>query len=277
MCNCLHLKSSYKWIQNINDTIIFFNECIGQHFKARTYYLHVSIMNQHWLTTWSIITTTRQHHSATYLPSIIAKSFCRGLSTSQMKGAGRALTGVEVWKCPHCVRTRPGRCRSEVTLGLLWKQSVLPLAQNERGEPVWVALRKAEFVVPRQLIWEDTEWSFFRGSPTRLHTGRFRGRYREREQKRLFLNKPTQSRTIVPAVQTHLKANKYLGGHQHGRLLSKRAVFPHVNTETSTTGCRRYFSSKQSHAISQLSMSLLSVDASYTQVTLGYRSATTAT
>lgn len=161
------------------------------------------IMNQHWLTTWSII-ITRQHHTASYLPSIIAKSFCRGLSTSQMRGAGRALTGAEVWKCPHCVRTGPGRCRGEVTLGLIWKHSVLPLAQSKRGDPVWLALRRAEFVVLWQLISEDTEWSFFRGSPTRLHIRRFRGRYRGREQKRLFLNRPTQSKTIVPAVNATL-------------------------------------------------------------------------
>ncbi len=65
-----------------------------------------------------------------YLPSIIAMTFCRGLSTSQKRGAGRALTGAEVWKW----RVRAGpEGRGEVVWGLIWKRTVLPLLQNRRG------------------------------------------------------------------------------------------------------------------------------------------------
>lgn len=75
-----------------------------------------------------------------YLPSITAASFCRGLSTSHTTGAGNALTGADVWMwCPHCVR-RQERCRAEVFGGLIRKQSVPPLLQNGVGDPAEAAL-----------------------------------------------------------------------------------------------------------------------------------------
>lgn len=134
-------------------------------------------------------------------------SFCRGLSTSHKTGAGRALTGAEVWKwCPHCVWTGTGlmmsplfvECRPEVVWGPIWKQSVLlPLLQNKSGGPVRVALMWTEFVVLWQLIWEDTVNGSFRICPTCLQTRRFRIRCAGREQKRVLLNRLTQSKTIV--------------------------------------------------------------------------------
>lgn len=70
---------------------------------------------------------------SSYLPSIIAASFCRGLSTSHTAEAGRALEGAEVWKwCPRCFRAGAG-CTQE---------PVFTKLQGNSGGPVLADLAK---------------------------------------------------------------------------------------------------------------------------------------
>ncbi len=137
---------------------------------------------------------------SSYLPSIIAMSFCRGLSTSHMRGAGRALTEAEVWNwCPHWVRRTRPECRDEELWALIWKYTVRPLPQSNSGAP-------AECVVLWQLVWEDTLWCFFRASLASacLQVWQCRVSCAGSEQKRLFLNRLTQSNDIVPAANATL-------------------------------------------------------------------------
>lgn len=122
-----------------------------------------------------------------------------------MRGAGRALTGAEVWKWfPHCVRTGPG-CRGEVDLGpiWIWKHTVLALLGKNTGAAVVVALKWTEFVVLWQLIWEDTDCAFFKRGPAGWRTWTIRVRCTEWEHKRP-LKRLTQRRPIVLAGERKL-------------------------------------------------------------------------
>lgn len=64
------------------------------------------------------------NNQTSYLPTITAASFCRGLSNNHTTGAGIALTEADVCMgCPHCVRPA-GRCGTKETGELIRKQPV---------------------------------------------------------------------------------------------------------------------------------------------------------
>lgn len=121
-----------------------------------------------------------------YLPSIIAASFCRGLSTSHAAAAGRAFKWAEVWKwCPRCFRAGVD-CRDEL--------------QSNSGAPVLADLAKWPKSLTKKALtglWQLTVCTLFTLCPACLHTWRHRDRFTGRKQKRLFFKTLTQRRTIL--------------------------------------------------------------------------------
>lgn len=133
-----------------------------------------------------------------YLPSIIAMSFCRGLSTIHRRGAGRALRGAEVWRWSrHCFRTGPG-CRDKVVLGFtwIWKHTGFAWPQKNTGAAAGAGLKWTEWVVLWQLVWEDPHWVLVWAGPACGRTCTFRVRCTNRAHVRLR-KRVTLSKTIV--------------------------------------------------------------------------------
>lgn len=82
--------------------------------------------------------------NASYLPTITAAIFCRGLISSHTTGAGSALAEEDVCiRCPRCFRSR-GRCGTQGTRVLIQKHPVLLLWFSD--EPAEAALTRS--VVP---------------------------------------------------------------------------------------------------------------------------------
>lgn len=70
----------------------------------------------------------------------MAMSFCRGLSTIHMRGAGIARRGAEVWKCLQ--RDTTVVSRGEDLLGAELKHKFLPFLQRSAGPVAFVFLRQ---------------------------------------------------------------------------------------------------------------------------------------
>lgn len=111
-----------------------------------------------------------------YLPSITAASFCRGLSTIHTAAAGRPFKCAEVWKwCPQCFRTG-AVCRDE---GVFTK-----LQGNNGGAPIWrKSLTTSDFVL-WQLTWKRAVLTLFTGFPVCVQTWGHRDRFLGRKRRR---------------------------------------------------------------------------------------------
>ena len=137
------------------------------------------------------------HHinTASYLPSSIAASFCRGLRTINIRGAGRAFMGAEVWKWrPHLVRAG-AQDTGNVRSAPIWKHTVRPFPPNKTCAPIAVELNWAELVW--KLMNDETEHVFFAGRTACLQIRKFRDRCTLRKERRLFLKTLRQSKDIV--------------------------------------------------------------------------------
>lgn len=117
-----------------------------------------------------------------YLPSITAASFCRGLSTIHTAAAGRPFKCAEVWKwCPQCFRTG-AVCRDE---GVFTK-----LRGNNGGAPaladltIWRKSLTASDFVLWQLTWKRAMLTSFAGCPVCVQTWGRRDRFIGRKRKR---------------------------------------------------------------------------------------------
>lgn len=138
---------------------------------------------------WWIIICVYYLFIYSYLPSIIAASFCRGLSTSHTAAAGRPFKWAEVWKwCTWCFRAGTD-CRDELVFRKL---------QGNSGGPVPASLGKWPVSLTQTaltVLWQLTV--LFTLCPACLHSWRHRNRFTGRKQKRLFLKTLTQTSTIL--------------------------------------------------------------------------------
>lgn len=126
-----------------------------------------------------------------YLPSIIAASFCRGLSTSHTAAAGRPFKCAEVWKlCPRCFRAGAD-CRDELVFRKLQGNSGGPFLADMAKWPK--SLTKGALTV----LWQLTVCTLFTLYPACMYTWRHRERFTGRKQKRLFFKTLTQRGTIL--------------------------------------------------------------------------------
>lgn len=129
-----------------------------------------------------------------YLPRIIAESFCRGLSSSHTAAAGRPFRWAEVWKWrPRCFRTG---CRDG---------EVFTKLQGDSGGPVPAALTtrwrkslaRTVFTVLWQLTWGRSVYTLFTRCPACLQARRHGDRFTGSKQKRLSFKTLAHRNTIL--------------------------------------------------------------------------------
>lgn len=116
---------------------------------------------------------------SSYLPRIIAESFCRGLSSSHTAAAGRASRRAEVWR--WCCSRAGGVFTKLQAPTTGWRK----------------ALAKTVFTAPWQLPWGRSVDTLVAECPACLQPRRHRDRFTGSEQKRLRFKTLTQRNTIL--------------------------------------------------------------------------------